>query len=153
MWDGVVAVDLAYSPNEEGTVPPIFVVSDTGFTPDYWIQAGVLNNDTIWLSKQIRQRAVENIRTGKFSDDDLDIPYEIPYANIKIGDENYTIIYGSAVSPDDSLEELIENFRTMLNDERYSYHLSSKSIEDFGHNRMMVTNYTRATLPYRKTTD
>ena len=54
IWDGEALVELD-DVDEYGNVPPSFIITDTEFSPDYWI-SGVAHNGIFWLSREIIQR-------------------------------------------------------------------------------------------------
>ncbi len=55
MWDGEKAVPLDHILDEYGTVPPTFKVTDTEFSPDWWINT-ITHNGIFWLSDEIKSR-------------------------------------------------------------------------------------------------
>jgi hypothetical protein len=79
IWDGEALVDLD-DVDEYGNVPPSFVITDTDFSPDYWISS-VAHNGIFWLSPEIIQRM-------NFAKDEKGVLS----SPVKIGDKTWTCI-------------------------------------------------------------
>lgn len=59
IWTGTEIMQLSAEPDDYGTVPPCFVVSETEFSPNWWLEH-ISHNNYWWPSQKIRAEAIAN---------------------------------------------------------------------------------------------
>lgn len=113
-WDGEKAIPLDEEPDEYGTVPRQFEVTETEFAPDWW-RAAVCHNNYWWPSKITRDQAVANIKRGS-------LPFlkeEVWYTTFDLQGKAWTLVFDQ----DNDLSK--QAFVSSLQNQPYEY------IDDF----------------------
>lgn len=95
MWDGEKALKLDSIIDEYGVVPQSLKVTDTEFSPDWWVDT-IEHNSIFWLSDEIKSRMVFK-REG-----------EQIFADFLIGETTWRcyVDYPEIVKPSENLETL-----------------------------------------------
>lgn len=88
IWNGEKVIELDYTIDDYGSVPPEFVVTDTEFSPDYWIHAiahnGIFHPDMLILFRDFafHQDETTGYLNVRFGDTMWRCYIDDPYATI-----------------------------------------------------------------------
>ena len=111
IWDGKKVCELDFMLDEYGAIPSKFVVTDTKFSPDWWVDL-IAHNNYFWLSQEIRDRAS---KTLKMEEDEIT-------GTVTIGDKVWTICLDEEELDFDAFARLLTDVRYPLSvDDDYIY--------------------------------
>jgi hypothetical protein len=105
IWNGRRTVQLEDFPDDYGTVPREFEISDTEFSPSHWLDV-IDHNNYVWFTADIRKRIVECLQ----------------------GQSEFLEISGWRWKFDYYVELTDEFYKRILNDECYYAMTSTKTI-------------------------
>jgi len=102
IWDQISdkVMSLSLHPDDYGTVPPQFQVTDTEFRPDYWTEV-IGHNGYFWPSQSIRDRAIVSRCHGR-SPYAKGLDTDIWYSHFNIGAQVCHLVFEA----DEAGEEL-----------------------------------------------
>lgn len=90
IWDGEHVIALSEDPDEYGTVPRQFVVTETEFSPGWW-QEGICHNNYWWASEETRAEALSNITYEVLDCVDGDEP--VWYTKFNLQGKIWTVVF------------------------------------------------------------